>query len=136
MVLTEVRKLEDHFESLNIHHVSRDNNVVADVLSKLGSKHALVPASPSDVPGSRDVLMTEAKDDSHQDFIAYFEENCIPDDKVDREKIVWCAAFIGPDFWDFCGGPPTVQRPSRASKQHGASSRQRPHLLRRFAIRD
>jgi hypothetical protein len=38
MVLTEVRKLEDHFESLNIHHVSRDNNVAADVLSKLGSQ--------------------------------------------------------------------------------------------------
>jgi hypothetical protein len=34
----EVRKLEDHFEGLEFHHVSRDNNVVADVLFKLGSK--------------------------------------------------------------------------------------------------
>jgi ribonuclease HI len=40
----EVRKLEDHFEGLEFHHVSCDNNVVADVLSKLGSKHMLVPA--------------------------------------------------------------------------------------------
>jgi ribonuclease HI len=40
----EVRKLEDHFEGLEFHHVSRDNDVVADVLSKLGSKRALVPA--------------------------------------------------------------------------------------------
>jgi hypothetical protein len=34
------------------------------------------------------------------------------------------------------GGPPTVQWPGRASKWHGASSRQRPHLRRRFAVRD
>jgi ribonuclease HI len=74
---TEVRKLEDHFEGLEFHHVSRDNNVVADVLSKRGSKHVLVPAgvfvedlrkllirllsdpetSLNDVLGSRDVLV-------------------------------------------------------------------------------
>jgi hypothetical protein len=38
-----VRKLEDHFEGQEFHHVSSDNNVAADVLSKLGSKRALVP---------------------------------------------------------------------------------------------
>jgi hypothetical protein len=81
----EVRKLEAHFEGLEFHHVCRDNNVAANVLSKLGSKRVLVPAgvfvqdlrkqsisllsdpetSQSDVslPGSRDVLMAEAKDD-------------------------------------------------------------------------
>jgi ribonuclease HI len=40
----EVRKLVAHFEGLEFHHVSRDNNMAADVLSKLGSKRALVPA--------------------------------------------------------------------------------------------
>jgi ribonuclease HI len=40
----EVRKLKDHVEALKFHHVSHDNNVVADVLSKLESKRALVPA--------------------------------------------------------------------------------------------
>jgi ribonuclease HI len=40
---TEVRKLEVHFEGLEFHHVSRNNNVAADVLSKLGSKRVLVP---------------------------------------------------------------------------------------------
>jgi hypothetical protein len=35
---TEVCKLEDHFEGLEFHHVSHDNNVAADVLSKMGSK--------------------------------------------------------------------------------------------------
>jgi ribonuclease HI len=105
---TEVRKLEDHFEGLEFHHVSRDNNVVADVLSRLGSKHALILASvfvqdlhktsirllsnpetsPSDVPGSRDVLMAEAEVDWRLDFITYIVEKCVPEDKVKREKIV------------------------------------------------
>jgi hypothetical protein len=39
----EVRKLEVHFEGLEFHHVCSDNNVPADVLSKLGSKRTLVP---------------------------------------------------------------------------------------------
>jgi ribonuclease HI len=81
---TEVHKLEAHFEDLEFLTVSRDNNVAADVLSKLGSKRALVSTgvfvqgisklsirllsdpetSHSDTPplGSRDVLMTEAED--------------------------------------------------------------------------
>jgi hypothetical protein len=72
-----------NFEGLEFHHVSRDNNVAAEVLSKLGSQRALVPAgvfvqdlrkpsirllsdleaSHSDTPGSRDVLTAEAEDD-------------------------------------------------------------------------
>jgi hypothetical protein len=106
----EVRKLKAHFEGLKFHHVCRDNNVAADVLSKLGSKRALVPTgvfvqglckpsirllsdpemSSNDVslPGSHDVLMTEAEDDWRLDFIAYILEKCVPEDKVEHEKIV------------------------------------------------
>ncbi|MCQ8064041.1 ribonuclease HI family protein [Salmonella enterica] len=40
----EVRKLENKFSGLEFHHVARDNNVAADVLSKLGSTRAQVPA--------------------------------------------------------------------------------------------
>jgi hypothetical protein len=117
-----VRKLEDHFEGLEFHHVSRDNNVAADVLSKLGSKRALVPAgvfvqdlckpsirllsdpetSPSDVLGGRDVLMMEAEVDWHLDFITYIMEKRVPQDKVEREKIVRRAAnyvVIGTEFY-------------------------------------
>jgi ribonuclease HI len=36
----EVRKLENKFYGLKFHHVVRDNNVAADVLSKLGSTRA------------------------------------------------------------------------------------------------
>ena len=39
----EIRKLENKFSGLEIHHVDCDNNVGADVLSKLGSTRAAVP---------------------------------------------------------------------------------------------
>jgi ribonuclease HI len=35
-----VRKLEDKFKGLEFHHVERDRNAAADVLSKLGSSRA------------------------------------------------------------------------------------------------
>ena len=34
----EIHKIESHFYGLEFHHVLRDYNVAADVLSKLGSK--------------------------------------------------------------------------------------------------
>ena len=39
----EIRKLENKFSGLEIHHVDRGNNVGADVLSKFGSTRAAVP---------------------------------------------------------------------------------------------
>jgi ribonuclease HI/transposase InsO family protein len=39
---TTVRKLEDKFEGLELHHVERDRNAVTDVLSKMGSSRAQV----------------------------------------------------------------------------------------------
>jgi hypothetical protein len=118
----EVRKLEDQFEGLEFHHVSRNNNVAADVLSKLGSKRALVPAcvfvqdlrkpsirllsdpetSHSDTPGSLDVFMAEAKDDRRLDFITYIMEKRVPEDKFKREKIVMRATnyvIIGTELY-------------------------------------
>ena len=41
--VAEIRKLENKFSHLEIHHVIRDNNVGVDVLSKLGSTRAAVP---------------------------------------------------------------------------------------------
>jgi hypothetical protein len=43
MYVLEIHKLENKFSGLEIHHVIRDNNVGADVLSKLGSDRANVP---------------------------------------------------------------------------------------------
>jgi hypothetical protein len=106
----EMRKLEAHFEGLEFHHVSRNNNVAADVLSKLGSKRVLVPVgvfvqdlrkpsirllsdpqtSHSDTPPPRGraVLMAEVEGDWRLDFIAYIVEKRFLEDKVEREKIV------------------------------------------------
>ena len=39
----EIRKLEKHFQGLEILHVLRDSNIAADVLTKLGSDRAKVP---------------------------------------------------------------------------------------------
>jgi hypothetical protein len=39
----EVRKLEKHFEGLDILHVVHDLNIVVDVLAKLGSDRAQMP---------------------------------------------------------------------------------------------
>ncbi|XP_025820214.1 uncharacterized protein LOC112896455 [Panicum hallii] len=41
--VVEIRKLENKFSRLKIHHVVRDNNMGADVLSKLGSDRANIP---------------------------------------------------------------------------------------------
>jgi hypothetical protein len=38
----ETRKLEAKFYGLVFHHVPRDYNIAADIISKLGSKRALV----------------------------------------------------------------------------------------------
>ena len=39
----EIRKLEAKFYGLEFHHVPRDDSMVADVLSKVGSKWYIVP---------------------------------------------------------------------------------------------
>jgi hypothetical protein len=40
----EIHKLKGHFEGIEFQHVPQNNNVVADVLSKLGSHRTLVVA--------------------------------------------------------------------------------------------
>jgi ribonuclease HI len=107
----EIRKLEGHFEGIEFQHVPRNNNVAADVLSKLGSRRALVPAGvfvqdlrkpsiklldpdnpepPSNNQNSApppDVLMSEKAGDWHKPFIDFILDQLVPDDKVEREHI-------------------------------------------------
>jgi hypothetical protein len=93
---TEIRKLKGHFERIEFQHVPRNNNIAAAVLSKLGSRQALVPAgvfvqdlrkpsiklldpdSPESPPSNdqnpgppRDMLMTEKEDDWRKPFIDF-----------------------------------------------------------------
>ena len=52
---SEVRKLEKHFQGLEIYHVLRDSNMAGNILAKLGSDRAKVPL---------DVFMQELKEPS------------------------------------------------------------------------
>jgi hypothetical protein len=107
----EIRKLEGHFEGIELQHVPRNNNVAADVLSKLGSHQALVlegvfiqdlrkpsikllgpdnPESSSNdqnLAPPRDVLMSEKEVDWCKPFIDFILDQLVPDDKAERERI-------------------------------------------------
>jgi hypothetical protein len=102
----EVCKLENKFCDLEFRHVVHDNNVAADVLSKLGSTHAQVPAgvfvhelhAPSipepaltttdPVPSqpSQEVMMIDV--DWRQPFIDYIREQKVPSGKNLAEQII------------------------------------------------
>jgi ribonuclease HI len=115
----EIRKLEGHFEGIEFQHVPQSNNVAADVLSKLGSRRALVPAgvfvqdlrkpsiklldpdNPEPPPNNqnstppRDVLMSEKQDDWRKPFIDFILDQLVPDDKTERERITRRSANHG-----------------------------------------
>jgi hypothetical protein len=122
----EILKLEGHFEGIEFQHVPRNNNIAADMLSKLGSRRALVPAGvfvqdlrkPSiklldpDNPKSssndqnlappRDVLMSEKEDDWRKPFIDFILDQLVPNDKAERERITWRSSnyvVIGSDLY-------------------------------------
>jgi ribonuclease HI len=102
----EVHKLENKFYSLEFHHVARDNNVAADVLSKLGSTHAQVPVGvfvnelhapsipelappttdPAHAPAGQEVMMIDV--DWRQPFIDYLREQKVPADKNFAEQLI------------------------------------------------
>jgi hypothetical protein len=102
----EVRKLENKFYGLEFHHVVRENNVAADVLSKLGSTRAQVrvgvfvhelhapsipePAppttDPAHPPAGQEVMMIDM--DWRQPFIDYLSEQKVPSDKNLAEQLI------------------------------------------------
>jgi hypothetical protein len=122
----EIRKLEGHFEGIEFQHVPRNNNVAANVLSKLGSRRALVPEGmfvqdlhkPSiklmdpDNPEQpqhdqtsappHDMLMSEKKDDWRKPFIDFILDQLVPYDKAEHERITRRSAnyiVIGTDLY-------------------------------------
>jgi ribonuclease HI len=102
----KVHKLENKFYGLEFHHVVCDNNIAADVLSKLGSTHAQVPAGvfvhelhapsipepgppttdPAHSPAGQEVMMIDV--DWSQPFIDYLSEQKVPSDKNLAEKLI------------------------------------------------
>jgi hypothetical protein len=103
----EIRKFKGHFEGIEFLHVPRSNNVAADVLSKLGSRRALVsacvfvqdlrkpsiklldPDNPEPPPNNQhlapppDVLMSEKEGDWRKPFIAFILDQLVRDDKAE-----------------------------------------------------
>jgi hypothetical protein len=103
----EIQKHEGHFEGIEFQNVPRNNNIATDVLSKLGSQRALVPAGvfvqdlrkPSiklldpdnpeqsskdqNLAPPRDVLMTEEEDDWRKPFIDFILDQLVPHDKTE-----------------------------------------------------
>jgi ribonuclease HI len=102
----EVRKLENKFYGLEFHHIVRDNNVAADILSKLGSTRAQVPAGvfvhelhapsipepalpttvPAHPPAGQEVMMIDV--DWRLSFIDYLNEQKVPSDKNLAEQLI------------------------------------------------
>jgi ribonuclease HI len=102
----EVRKLENKFYGLEFHYVVLDNNVVADVLSKLGSTRAQVsagvfvhelhaPSIPDPAPATTDPMPSQAGQevmmidvDWREPFIDYIRDQKVPTDKNLAEQII------------------------------------------------
>jgi ribonuclease HI len=102
----EVRKLENKLYGLEFHHVVRDNNVATNVLSKLGSTRAQVPAGvfihelhapsilepappttdPAHPMAGQEVMMIDV--DWRQPFIDYLSEQKVPSDKNLAEQLI------------------------------------------------
>jgi ribonuclease HI len=102
----EVRKLENKFYGLEFHHVIRDNNIAADVLSKLGSTRTQVPAGvfvhelhapsiPEPAPTTTDPVPPQPNQevmiidmDWRQPFIDYIREQKVPSNKNKAEQLI------------------------------------------------
>jgi hypothetical protein len=102
----EVRKLENKFYGLELHHVVSDNNIAADVLSKLGSARAQVPegvfihklhapsipepapptTDPAHPPVGQEVMMIDV--DWRHPFIDYLSEQKVPSNKNLAEQLI------------------------------------------------
>jgi hypothetical protein len=107
----EVCKLENKFYGLEFDHVVRYNNLAADVLSKLGSTRAQVPAGvfvhelhapsiPETAPTTTDPVPSQAGQevmmidvDWRQPFIDYIREQKVPTDKNLAEQIIRRAKY-------------------------------------------
>ena len=103
---TEIRKLEGKFYGIEYHHMVRDQNQLADHLSKLGSSHAAIPSgvfvqdllAPSIkedkevqevLPAEQLVLAVPSlAADWREQFIKYLTSAEVPADKTETEHLI------------------------------------------------
>jgi hypothetical protein len=114
--VVEIRKLKNKFSGLEIHHVIHDNNMGADVLSKLGSDRAGVP------PG---VFVHELHHPSIKvpDQSAIIQGSIEPDREVMMIEVDWQVTFI--DFIKEHKQPPASRRRASRLQHFMAESRVR-----------
>ncbi|XP_066308466.1 uncharacterized protein [Miscanthus floridulus] len=103
---TEIRKLEGKFYDIAYHHVVRDQNQLADHLSKLGSSRVAIPPGvfiqdlpvPSikedkeveEVPPAEQLVLAVPSPviDWREQFIKYLTSAKVPADKTETERLV------------------------------------------------
>ena len=102
----EIRKLEGKFYDIEYHHVVRDQNQLADHLSKLGSSRATIPLgifvqdllAPSikedkevqEVPPTEQLVLSipSSATDWKEQFIKYLTSTEVPTDKTETERLI------------------------------------------------
>ena len=100
----EIRKLEKHFQGLEILHILCDSNITADVLAKLGSDRVKVPPGvfieelsapsikqPGEItpePPAKGAQILAITISWTQIFIDYIKENKLPADKAEATRVV------------------------------------------------
>ena len=102
----EIRKLEGKFYGIEYHHVVRDQNQLADHLSKLGSSRAAIPPgvfiqdllAPSikedkevqEVPPTEQLVLSVLSPaaDWREQFIKYLTSTEVPADNTETERLI------------------------------------------------
>jgi ribonuclease HI len=101
----EVRRMERHFDGLELRHVPRRDNTVADELSRVASARAPLPLGPNptrdpdttpSAPTLGDLRASGPEGVDHDpprqvvwmtDIRAYLDKNTLPEDRAEVEKL-------------------------------------------------
>jgi len=102
----EIRKLEGKFYGIEYHHMVRDQNQLADHLSKIGSSHVVIPPgvfiqdlfTPSikeekevqEIPPTEQLVLIvpSPTTDWREQFIKYLTSVDLPNDKTETEHLI------------------------------------------------
>ena len=103
----EIRKLEGKFYGIEYHHVVRDQNQLANHLSKIGSSHTVIPPrvfvqdlfmssikeekEVREIPPAEQLVLTVPSPvaDCREQFIKYLTSAEVPVDKTETECLVY-----------------------------------------------
>jgi len=84
----EIRKLKAKFYNLEFHRIPKDDNVAAEVMSKLGSKRALVPAGVFILALNLPTVKIEEEPPTKPDWVSALGQQVLT---LDTD---WCSPII------------------------------------------